>query len=62
VQGQRYRITVRLDSGGRLTVDDTRDVNLRIGDRSAGDLRPVLRAVYSWEMARFEVLEVLGPN
>ena len=32
VQGTRYRITVRLDSGNRLTVEDTRDVNLRIGD------------------------------
>ena len=33
VQGTRYRITVRLDSGNRLTVEDTRDVNLRVGDR-----------------------------
>ena len=32
VQGTRYRITVRLDSGNRLTVEDTREVNLRIGD------------------------------
>ena len=29
----RYRITVRLDSGSTLIVEDTRDVNLRVGDR-----------------------------
>jgi len=33
VEGSRYRITVRLDSGNTLIVEDTRDVNLRIGDR-----------------------------
>lgn len=33
VQGSRYRITVRLDSGSSLVVEDTRDVNLRVGDR-----------------------------
>ena len=33
VQGSRYRITVRLDSGSALIVEDTRDVNLRVGDR-----------------------------
>ena len=33
VQGTRYRITVRLDSGSTLIVEDTRDVNLRVGDR-----------------------------
>ena len=33
VQGSRYRITVRLDSGSTLIVEDTRDVNLRVGDR-----------------------------
>jgi outer membrane lipoprotein SlyB len=33
VEGSRYRITVRLDSGSALIVDDTRDVNLRVGDR-----------------------------
>jgi outer membrane lipoprotein SlyB len=35
-QGQatpRYRITVRLDSGSSLIVEDTRDLNLRVGDR-----------------------------
>ena len=39
VQGTRYRITVRLDSGSTLVVEDTRDVNLRVGDRvrMAGD-------------------------
>jgi len=29
----RYRISVRLDSGGSLIVEDTRDMNLRVGDR-----------------------------
>jgi outer membrane lipoprotein SlyB len=33
VQGSRYRITVRLDSGSKLIVEDARDVNLRVGDR-----------------------------
>jgi len=33
VQGSRYRIAVRLDSGSTLVVEDTRDVNLRVGDR-----------------------------
>lgn len=33
VQGTRYRITVRLDSGATLVVEDNRDVNLRVGDR-----------------------------
>jgi outer membrane lipoprotein SlyB len=33
VQASRYRITVRLDSGSSLVVEDTRDVNLRVGDR-----------------------------
>lgn len=33
VQGNRYRITVRLDSGSTLVVEDTRDVELRVGDR-----------------------------
>ena len=33
VQGARYRITVRLDSGSTLIVEDTRDINLRVGDR-----------------------------
>jgi uncharacterized protein YcfJ len=29
----RYRITVRLDSGSTLIFEDTRDLNLRVGDR-----------------------------
>jgi len=29
----RYRITVRLDSGNSLIVEDPRDLNLRVGDR-----------------------------
>jgi len=33
VEGSRYRITVRLDSGGLVTVEDNRDVDLRSGDR-----------------------------
>ena len=33
VQGSRYRITVRLDSGNALIVEDTRETNLRVGDR-----------------------------
>jgi outer membrane lipoprotein SlyB len=32
-QATRYRITVRLDSGSSLIVEDTRDPNLRVGDR-----------------------------
>jgi len=28
-----FRITVRLDSGSTLIVEDTRDINLRVGDR-----------------------------
>jgi outer membrane lipoprotein SlyB len=33
VQGSRYRITVKLDSGSSLIVEDPRDFNLRVGDR-----------------------------
>ena len=29
----RYRVSVRLDSGSSLIVEDTRDMNLRVGDR-----------------------------
>src|SRR4030095_15688794 len=32
VQAARCRITVRLDSGSTLIVEDTRDINLRVGD------------------------------
>jgi outer membrane lipoprotein SlyB len=32
-QVTRYRITVRLDSGSSLIVEDTHDANLRVGDR-----------------------------
>jgi outer membrane lipoprotein SlyB len=32
-QVTRYRIIVRLDSGGTLTIDDTRGGDLRVGDR-----------------------------
>ena len=33
VRASRSRITVRLDSGSSPVVEDTRDVNLRVGDR-----------------------------
>ena len=33
VQGSRYRITVQLDSGTELVLEDSRDVELRVGDR-----------------------------
>jgi outer membrane lipoprotein SlyB len=33
VQGSRYRITVHLDSGTQLVLEDSRDVELRVGDR-----------------------------
>ena len=29
----RYRVSVRLDSGSSLVVEDTRELNLRVGDR-----------------------------
>jgi outer membrane lipoprotein SlyB len=32
-QASRYRITVKLDSGSSLIVEDKGDVNLRVGDR-----------------------------
>jgi len=32
-QATQYRITVRLDSGSSLIVEDTHDLNLRVGDR-----------------------------
>jgi outer membrane lipoprotein SlyB len=32
-QATRYRLTVRLDSGSSLIIEDTRDFNLRVGDR-----------------------------
>lgn len=33
VQRPRYRITIKLDSGSSLIIDETRDMNLRVGDR-----------------------------
>jgi outer membrane lipoprotein SlyB len=33
VNGSRYRITVRLDSGSTVIVEDSREVELRVGDR-----------------------------
>lgn len=33
VSGSRYRITVRLDSGGTAIIEDSRNVCLRVGDR-----------------------------
>ena len=44
VQGSRYRITVRLDSGSTLIVEDTRDVNLRVGDRVRVENNRIYRA------------------
>jgi outer membrane lipoprotein SlyB len=35
-QATRYRITVRLDSGSSLIVEDQRDLNLRVGRPRAG--------------------------
>src|SRR5215469_889883 len=32
-QSSRYRITVRLDSGSQLVLEDSRDGDLRVGDR-----------------------------
>ncbi len=32
-QATRYRITVRLDSGTSLIIEEPRDLNLRVGDR-----------------------------
>jgi len=32
-QATRYRVTVRLDSGSSLIVEEARDLNLRVGDR-----------------------------
>ncbi len=42
-QATRYRITVRLDSGNSLIVEDTRDLNLRVGDRVRIDDGHILR-------------------
>jgi outer membrane lipoprotein SlyB len=33
VEGDRFRVTVRLDSGGVLAVDQTEPLQLRVGDR-----------------------------
>jgi outer membrane lipoprotein SlyB len=33
VTGSRYRMTVRLDSGGTVIVEDSREGDLRVGDR-----------------------------
>ncbi len=33
VEGDRYRVTVRLDSGGVLTVEQSESMALRVGDR-----------------------------
>lgn len=43
VQGSRYRITVRLDSGSTLTVEDARDVDLRVGDRVRVENNRIIR-------------------
>jgi outer membrane lipoprotein SlyB len=33
VEGSRYRLTVRLDGGGIVYLDNANDLNLRVGDR-----------------------------
>ena len=33
VEGSRYRITVHLESGATLSVENAKDLNLRVGDR-----------------------------
>jgi len=33
VSGSRYRVTVQLDSGSTVVMEDSRDIDLRIGDR-----------------------------
>lgn len=33
VEGSRYRITVRTDSGSLMQLDNSNDLNLRVGDR-----------------------------
>ena len=42
-QATRYRITVRLDSGSSLIVEDQRDLNLRVGDRVRVEDRHIYR-------------------
>ena len=43
VEGSRYRITVRLDSGATLSVEEADDVNIRVGDRVRVENNRVLR-------------------
>jgi outer membrane lipoprotein SlyB len=43
VNGSRYRITVRLDSGSALIVEDSREVELRVGDRVRVENKRVFR-------------------
>ena len=39
----RYRVTVRLESGSSLIVDETRDLELRVGDRVRIEDRHIYR-------------------
>jgi len=43
VEGSRYRITVRTDSGSLVQVENSNDLNLRIGDRVRIDGNRVYR-------------------
>jgi len=44
VAGSHYRVTVRLDSGATLLIEDNRDVDLRVGDRVRVENNRVRRA------------------
>lgn len=43
IEGSRYRITVRLDSGGLVQLDNAHDLNLRVGDRVRVEANRVYR-------------------
>jgi len=43
IQGNRYRITVRLDDGSLVMLDNAQDLNLRVGDRVRVESNRVFR-------------------
>jgi outer membrane lipoprotein SlyB len=43
VSGSRYRITVHLDSGSTVSIEDSREVYLRVGDRVGVENNRVFR-------------------
>jgi len=43
VTGSRYRITVQLDSGSTVIVEDSREIELRVGDRVRVETNRVFR-------------------